>query len=111
MLVLTGAFDNVSVVVRHSLVQLLTPDPMRGRVGAVNQVFIGASNELGGVESGVTAAAFGPVASVVGGGLGVVAVVAAIAAMVPELRRLGRIADVAPTEQEAADTTEEARRD
>src|SRR5204863_4309076 len=70
MLILTGAFDNISVVVRHTLVQLLTPDDMRGRVSAVNQVFIGSSNELGGFESGVTAAWWGPVASVVVGGIG-----------------------------------------
>ena len=69
MLVLTGAFDNISVVVRHTLVQMLTPDAMRGRVSAVNQVFIGSSNELGGLESGLTAAWWGPVASVVVGGL------------------------------------------
>jgi MFS family permease len=69
-LVLTGAFDNISVVVRHTLVQLLTPDPMRGRVSAVNNIFIGSSNELGAFESGITAALFGPVISVVGGGSG-----------------------------------------
>jgi MFS family permease len=56
MLVLSGAFDNVSVVIRHTLIQLLTPDAMRGRVSAVNQVFIGSSNEIGGLESGLVAA-------------------------------------------------------
>src|SRR6202020_1939059 len=65
MLLLTGAFDNVSVVVRHTLVQVLTPDHMRGRVSAVNNVFIGASNEIGGFESGLTAQLFGPIWSVV----------------------------------------------
>ena len=95
-LALLGACDNVSVIVRHSLVQLLTPDAMRGRVTAVNQVFIGASNELGGVESGVTAALFGPVASVVAGGIGVIGVVIGIAIRYPEVRRLGRLADVEP---------------
>ena len=68
MLFLTGAFDNVSVMIRLTLIQLMTPDSMRGRVAAVNYIFIGASNELGAFESGMTAAAFGPVASVVGGG-------------------------------------------
>ena len=65
-----GAGDMVSVVIRQSLVQLDTPDEMRGRVSAVNSVFIGASNQLGEFESGVTAAAFGPVGSVVLGGIG-----------------------------------------
>jgi hypothetical protein len=69
-LVVAGAGDMVSVVVRQSLVQLDTPDAMRGRVSAVNSVFIGASNHLGEFESGVTAALFGPVASVLLGGLG-----------------------------------------
>jgi hypothetical protein len=71
----TGAFDNISVLVRHTLVQVLTPDEMRGRVSAVNNVFIGASNELGGLESGVTAAIFGTVTSIVGGGIGTIVVV------------------------------------
>ena len=69
-LVVAGASDMVSVVIRQSLVQLDTPDEMRGRVSAVNSVFIGASNQLGEFESGVTAAALGPVGSVVLGGLG-----------------------------------------
>ena len=67
MMFLVGAFDNISVVVRHTLVQMLTPDEMRGRVSAVNSVFIVASNDLGGAESGITAWLFGPVLSVVGG--------------------------------------------
>ena len=75
MLMLTGAFDNVSVVVRGTLMQTLTPDEMRGRVAAVNIVFISSSNELGAFESGTTAAWFGPVASVVGGGVGTMLVV------------------------------------
>jgi MFS family permease len=69
-LVVAGAGDMVSVVVRQSLVQLDTPDEMRGRVSAVNSVFIGASNQLGEFESGVTAALIGPVGSVLLGGLG-----------------------------------------
>jgi MFS family permease len=69
-LVIAGAGDMVSVVIRQSLVQLDTPDEMRGRVSAVNSVFIGASNQLGEFESGLTAALLGPIASVVLGGLG-----------------------------------------
>jgi len=73
---LTGAADMVSVVVRQTLVQLETPDAMRGRVSAVNSVFIGASNQLGEFESGATAAWLGPVGSVLLGGLGTLAVAA-----------------------------------
>ena len=73
-LALSGAADMVSVVVRQTLVQLETPDAMRGRVAAVNSLFIGASNQLGEFESGATAALMGPVASVVVGGLGTLAV-------------------------------------
>jgi hypothetical protein len=73
-LAVTGAADMVSIVVRQSLVQLETPDAMRGRVSAVNSVFIGASNQLGEFESGATAAWFGPVGSVVLGGLGSIAI-------------------------------------
>jgi MFS family permease len=91
MLGVTGAADNVSVVVRHTLVQLLTPDSMRGRVGAVNNVFIGASNEIGALESGLTAAKFGAVASTVGGGIGTIVVVALVAFIWPQIRKLGRL--------------------
>jgi hypothetical protein len=70
----SGAADMVSVVVRQSLVQLETPDAMRGRVSAVNSVFIGASNQLGEFESGATAALLGPVGSVLLGGVGSIAV-------------------------------------
>lgn len=96
MLVVCGMCDNVSVVVRHTLVQTLTPDSMRGRVSAVNQVFIGSSNELGGLESGVTAALFGPVISVVGGGIGTILVVIAVALRFPQVRKLGSLRDVKP---------------
>ena len=98
MLVLTGMFDNVSVVVRHTLVQMLTPDAMRGRVSAVNQIFIGSSNEIGGLESGVTAAWWGPVASVVVGGIGTLLVVSGIAVLFPQVRRLGSLKDIRPVE-------------
>jgi MFS family permease len=98
MLICCGACDNISVVVRHTLVQLLTPDAMRGRVSAVNQIFIGSSNELGGLESGVTAAWWGPVRSVVVGGIGTLVTVIAIALAFPPLRRLGRLDRVKPDE-------------
>jgi MFS family permease len=91
MLFLTGAFDNISVVIRHTLVQVLTPDEMRGRVSAVNGMFINASNELGRFESGVLAAFTGPIAAVVIGGAGTLAVVAFSALKWPELRRVGML--------------------
>ena len=100
---MTGAFDNVSVVIRNSMVQLLTPDEMRGRVSAVNQVFIGASNEIGGLESGLTAAWFGPFASIVGGGIITVIVVAIIAKVFPSLRYLGTLKDIMPSAVPADD--------
>ncbi len=91
-----GAFDNVSVVVRHTLVQMLTPDAMRGRVSAVNTVFIVASNDIGGVESGVTAWLFGPIISVVGGGIGTILVVIASAFIWPQILAIGSLQDVRP---------------
>lgn len=109
MLALTGALDNISVVVRHTLVQVLTPDHMRGRVSAVNSVFIGTSNELGGFESGAAAKLLGPVAAVVLGGVGTIAVVAFVARAWPQIRSLHSLEDAArqntqPTsaEQQAA---------
>ena len=96
MLFLVGAFDNVSVVVRHTLVQIMTPDSMRGRVSAVNQVFIGSSNEIGGMESGYTAKWFGLVPSVVFGGIGTIVVVVLIALRWPKLRKLGPLQDTGP---------------
>ncbi|MDW8262378.1 MAG: MFS transporter [Phycisphaerales bacterium] len=96
MLVLTGVCDNLSVVVRHTLVQLATPDSMRGRVSAVNQIFIISSNELGKVESGVLAWLIGPVRAVVVGGVATLGVVGWAAKAFPELRRLGRLQDVRP---------------
>jgi MFS family permease len=91
LLALTGALDNISVVVRGTLVQVLTPDAMRGRVSAVNTIFISSSNELGGFESGMTAQWFGPVWSVVGGGIGSVLVVLAAMLAWPEVLRLGAL--------------------
>ncbi len=91
MLFLTGFFDNVSVVIRQTLVQLRTPDEMRGRVSAVNSIFIGSSNELGGFESGLVAHLFSPVISVVSGGIGTLMVVAAWSRLFPGLRRVDRL--------------------
>lgn len=91
MLFLLGALDNISVVIRHTLIMVQTPDEMRGRVGAVNSVFIGASNELGGFESGLAAALLGPVGAVVFGGIGTMVVVAVIAYYMPPLRRYGTL--------------------
>jgi MFS family permease len=92
-LVALGAFDNVSVVVRLTLEQIATPSEMRGRVGAVNMMFIGASNELGDFESGVTAQWFGTIPAVVAGGVGTCLVVALWAWLFPELRRVDRLED------------------
>ena len=92
-LALTGACDMVSVVVRSTMVQLSTPDRMRGRVSAVNMVFIGASNEVGQFESGITAQWFGTVPAVVLGGIGTIVVVALWTRLFPELRKApGRVA-------------------
>ncbi len=91
MLFMTGVFDSVSVVVRHTIIQLLTPDEMRGRISAVNNIFIGTSNELGALESGLTAAFFGPVVSVVGGGIGTILVVLGVAWRWPETRKIGAL--------------------
>lgn len=86
-LAVSGAFDMVSVVIRQSLVQLDTPNEMRGRVSAVNSIFIGASNQLGEFESGITAGWFGAVPSVVIGGIGTLLVVAAWMKLFPSLTR------------------------
>jgi len=101
MLFTCGGVDNVSVVVRHTLVQLLTPDDKRGRVSAVNNLFIGTSNELGGFESGFVAQLFGPalgnpivmgtVISAVSGGVGTILVVIVVALVWPEIRKYGRL--------------------
>lgn len=91
MMFLCGALDNISVIVRHTLVQILTPDEKRGRVSAVNSLFIGTSNELGGFESGAVAAWLGPVFSVVSGGVGTILVVIAVAAIWPQIRKYGRL--------------------
>jgi MFS family permease len=91
MLFLAGALDNISVVVRHTLVQVMTPDAMRGRVSAVNGIFITTSNELGAFESGGVAKLFGPIFSVVSGGVGTLVVVGLTAMLAPALRKLGAL--------------------
>jgi MFS family permease len=100
-LAIVGASDMVSVYVRSTAIQLATPDSMRGRVSAVNVLFIGASNELGDFRAGVHAAWQGAVAAVVLGGVGTLAVVALWAKLFPELRRLDRLADLQPREVRA----------
>ncbi len=96
MLVLTGIFDNLNVVIRQTLMQFITPDEMRGRVSAVNYIFIGCSNELGALESGLAAQWLGTVPAIVAGGGGALLVVGAVAWLSPALRRLGRVQDLAP---------------
>jgi MFS family permease len=88
MLVLLGGFDNISVIIRHTLLLTFTPDEMRGRTAAVNSIFIGMSNELGAFESGMAAALLGPVLAVVAGGIGTLLVVLAVAKAWPEMREL-----------------------
>jgi hypothetical protein len=88
MLVVLGAADVISVVIRSSLVQIETPDEMRGRVSAVNSMFIGTSNQLGEFESGLTAALFGVVPAVLIGGVGTIVVVIIWLRLFPELARI-----------------------
>ena len=104
MLFLTGAFDNISVLVRHTLVQILTPDDMRGRVSAVNNVFINASNELGGFESGMTASLFGTIPSIVGGGIGTIIVVLLTAWAWPQVSAFGSLQDAVKFPEQATPT-------
>jgi MFS family permease len=102
MMVICGAVDNVSVVVRQTLVQLLAPDEKRGRISAINSLFIGTSNELGGFESGFTAWLFGnemghsnatgSIISVVTGGVGTILVVLAVGWIWPQVRKYGKLA-------------------
>jgi len=91
MLFICGLTDYISVVVRHTLVQLLTPDEMRGRVSAVNSLFIGTSNEMGEFESGLVAHWTNPLFAVVSGGVGTIVVVGVVAILWPEIRRYGRL--------------------
>lgn len=88
MLFLLGGFDTVSVVIRSTLLLTQTPEHMRGRTSAINSLFISASNQLGGFESGLVAQLFSPLISVVSGGIGTILVVVAVALLWPEMRRL-----------------------
>jgi len=88
MLAILGSMDNVSVVIRGTLLLTQTPDQMRGRISAVNGIFIGVSNELGAFESGVAASLLGPIGAVVLGGVGTIIVVLTIARLFPEMRSL-----------------------
>jgi hypothetical protein len=88
LLLLAGAFDAVSVVVRHTILQLETPEEMKGRVAAANTMFISSSNELGAVESGIAARLIGTVPSVYFGGVVTLLVVAVVAIRNPALRRM-----------------------
>jgi len=109
-LAVSGAVDNISVVIRHVLVQLKTPDGLRGRTTAVNSVFIECSNELGAFESGLVAAWLGPVASVVSGGIGTLGVVAIVVVAFPALRRMRTLVDTKEDVREAEFEEEEHRR-
>jgi hypothetical protein len=93
-LVVVGGADMVSVYVRSAMIQLATPDHMRGRVGSLNSLFVGASNELGEFRAGMTAGAVGTVPAVVIGGVGAVVVVGVWMRLFPELRRVDRFSDV-----------------
>jgi MFS family permease len=105
-LILLGAADMVSVIIRATLVQLRTPDEMRGRVMAVDMVFIGTSNELGQFESGLTAQWFGTVPAVLLGGVGTLAVIALWARKFPELRRAGELSAIKSVAEEASEAAE-----
>jgi MFS family permease len=108
LLLALGAVDSVSMVIRSALVQLWTPESMRGRVSAINSVFVDTSNELGGFESGAAAAAFGPVASVVGGGVATIVVVLIVMRVWPELLALRALAPASvPVPQELVGEGEE----
>jgi MFS family permease len=102
MLFLIGASDTISVIVRSTMLQLSTPDEMRGRVSAVNMVFIGASNEVGQFESGITAQWFGAVPAVVLGGVGTILVVLVWAGMFPSLRNLDRLNAIKVSDAQAS---------
>nr|BBH85674.1 MFS transporter [Thermosporothrix sp. COM3] len=106
MLFLLGGLDCVSVVIRSTLLLARTPDEMRGRVSAVNELFISASNQLGGFESGAAAQYLGPVPAVVFGGIGTMIVVGIVSLVWPEIRKLGTLR---PNEEALTEASEEER--
>jgi len=87
-LFLSGVMDGISVIIRHTILQIYTPDDMRGRVASVNSMFVGSSNELGAFESGVTAKLFGTVRAVIGGGIMTILIVSYTGFKIPKLRKL-----------------------
>ncbi|TMD59864.1 MAG: MFS transporter [Chloroflexi bacterium] len=93
MLFLLGGLDNVSVVIRSTLLLTRTPDAMRGRIASINLIFIGASNQLGGFESGLVAQLFGPIIAVTTGGIGTILIVLFVALLWPEMRRLDSLSE------------------
>jgi MFS family permease len=101
---LVGATDTVSVIIRMTLEQTITPDALRGRVSSINFLFVGFSNELGSFESGAAAALFGPVAAVVGGGIASILIVGLVATLWPQLARIGPLHTLSP-ERPMGDTT------
>jgi len=101
LLAVSGVADNVSVLIRSTLLQSLTPEQLLGRVSSVNSIFVGSSNEIGALESGVAAKLVGLVPAVVFGGVASLAVVVLIGWRVPRLRRLGRIDELTPQQQAA----------
>ena len=104
MLALTGAFDNVSMVIRRVISQMSVPNQMRGRVQAVTAIFVGSSNEIGGFESGLVAQLTNPVVSVVSGGIGTLLVVAGWTGLFPSLRNLGSLSSLSAQPQQPAKT-------
>jgi hypothetical protein len=104
--VLTGAFNTISVVIRRTLQQVITPDRLQGRIAAISSLFTGLSNELGAFKSGATAALFGPVISVVGGGLGTIVGVALVALAWPALARVGPLHTLKPSEADITQADE-----
>ena len=105
-LFVVGASDMVSVVIRGAMLQLATPPEMRGRVSAVNSLFVGASNELGEFESGLTAQWWGAVRAVVAGGLGSMMVTGIWSTLFPALRRAGALTPEALMEAEMEEAVE-----
>ena len=100
VLALVGAFDNVSMVIRQVIVQMATPNSMRGRVSSVNAIFVGSSNEIGGFESGLVAQLTNPLISVVSGGIGTILVVVAWVKLFPGLRDLGSLSALSEVRQQ-----------
>ena len=88
LLALTGAFDNISVVIRSTILQLQTPENMRGRVASVSSIFVGSSNEIGAFESGAAAKLMGLVPSVIFGGIMTIIVVGFTDKLAPQLRKM-----------------------